>query len=609
MLIMEMIGMTLLLAAACVLVGNLTCGVLGLGSGLSLRIAAGFVTILALFQLTATPFMCLKGAFSALFAVFLVLFAVLLLLSVLYCLKHPVGFSGMSVFKNHTVFWVLAAVLICFQIFMCAHLQHTDDDDAFYITIAATALKNNVIFGFDPASGLLSTRFPFNYGLVGWELFLAFWSRLFAVPPAVLAHTVIQPFLIMLAYVSVYCVAGRIVKRAAAVPCFMLVISAINLFGAYSAYTQASFLLTRIWQGKAVLVAIIFPILISVCMELYHHAGGENTGRFIFAALVMLAGCGASVMGDYLMPLLYVSVMLPLAFCIPLKTAFRSFPPLLLSMLPCAAYTVANLSVNNLANRSETVPDSYAHILREFCGPHYIFGILFLLSLAYVLKAGKKLPAALLCGSTVFLLLTLLNPLSASFFLHKPAFSPVYWRLFWLLPIYPAICFAVSDLVAKMKPLGSVFVLAGMLALLFFSGKYMFSKELFSTPKNSYKLPQDVLDLADGILKDSGGKSVSVFSPEDISAKLRQYDVRIVLIWPRRMYAQQDFSASEYQRLSRFYDTLYSEKTVGEQEVLLNMKEFGLQYLVMPDTGRDDYGGALKLIEKTDGYRVYRYGM
>lgn len=604
MLTAEITGITLLLAAICFLVGNTACGVLKLGDGFSLRIAAGFVCILAVFQISATPFMLFKGSFSALFILFIAILALLLISSLLYLRRKPFDFSGFSVFKIHTLIWILAIAAICFQVVMCALLQHTDDDDAFYITAAASALKSNVVCGFDPASGILSTAFPLRYGLVGWELLIAFLSKSFSFPPAVLAHSVIQPFLVIISYLAVFCFAKRIVKNKNALPFFMLTTATIYIFGSYSSYTQASFLLTRIWQGKAVMVSIIFPILTVVCIDLYSHINEKNAGRWIFASIVMLAGCGASVMGDYLMPLLYISAMLPLAFCIPFKKALKSFPPLLLSSLPCFIYMIANLCVENVSSSSEAPSTSYGFILSQFCGPHYLIAALFLLSLLYILISGKKLQRALFLGSTVFLALVFLNPASASFFLHKNAFLEVYWRLFWLLPIYFAIAYAASDLTAKIKSPGYVIALAGIISIIAFSGKYMFSNELFGVPQNDYKLPQNVLDIANSIERDSGGKKPAVFAPEDISAKLRQYDTNITLVWSRRSYVPQDFSDRDYKTLCHFYDSVYLNKNISSAELKSTMKKFSLTYLVV---SQDESLKGLDLIENVDGFKIYKY--
>ena len=43
---------------------------------------------------------------------------------------------------------------------------------------------------------------------------------------------------------------------------FVLIMSIINIYGNYSIRTTFSFLLFRIWQGKAVLCNIILPLLI-----------------------------------------------------------------------------------------------------------------------------------------------------------------------------------------------------------------------------------------------------------------------------------------------------------------------------------------------------------
>jgi hypothetical protein len=68
----------------------------------------------------------------------------------------------------------------------------------------------------------------------------------------------------------VYVEIGRILfrRRQEIIPIFMLVISALMLFGNVSIYTPATFFLTRTWQGKAMLTNLVFPMILWIFLWL-----------------------------------------------------------------------------------------------------------------------------------------------------------------------------------------------------------------------------------------------------------------------------------------------------------------------------------------------------
>jgi hypothetical protein len=446
------------------------------------------------------------------------------------------------------------------------------------------------------------------YGFVGWELLIAFWSKLFHIAPAVLAHTVIQPFLIILAYFAVYNIGKKVVKKQSAVVFFILTIAMMNLIGSCSGYTQAAFLLDRIWQGKSILVNIILPVLTAVCIELYRNIGKRISRLLIYASIVMLAGICASVMGDYLIPLLFSVLMLSFAFCIGFRATLKSIIPVMLALLPPVFY----LMLNFVNQKVYALPDiqntnNYISILKNFSGPHYVYVILLLLSLVYMFFRGDKIHKALFGYFSLLLILIFLNPLSGYYFLHKQTLSAVYWRLFWLLPIYPAIAFVVSDILSGMEKVEeSIFSLICLCFVFAYSGNYMYSADRFAKPENSYKLPQAAIDISNYIDKDSGEKDVCAIMPDALSPKIRQYDAKIAELW---------FRGSNYDnqetrdQISTLHSLLYSSGMVDGEAITQYMNKFDLKYIILPLNASITNDPQSEFILKVmlDQYNIYKY--
>ena len=81
----------------------------------------------------------------------------------------------------------------------------------------------------------------------------------------------------------------------------MIFISVVQIFSNYSVYTAGTFLLLRIWQGKAVLAGILLPAVAYMCARLMGRRQKglkvqESRGWPILFCL-LLAACLVSSMG------------------------------------------------------------------------------------------------------------------------------------------------------------------------------------------------------------------------------------------------------------------------------------------------------------------------
>lgn len=81
-----------------------------------------------------------------------------------------------------------------------------------------------------------------------------------------------------------------------------MLVSMVHLFSYYSIYTQGTFLLLRIWQGKAFLAAVLLPgIFYSVLCLNEKTAGKAERGLL---AVLALSACLVSSMGIMLAPMM-----------------------------------------------------------------------------------------------------------------------------------------------------------------------------------------------------------------------------------------------------------------------------------------------------------------
>ena len=86
---------------------------------------------------------------------------------------------------------VVAGILILFQLVVVVLYAHMDEDDAFYVGTATTAVETDSLYAYNPYTGAAYNVLPSRYILSPFPAFLAVTSRLCGgLHPAIVAHTV-----------------------------------------------------------------------------------------------------------------------------------------------------------------------------------------------------------------------------------------------------------------------------------------------------------------------------------------------------------------------------------------------------------------------------------
>ena len=259
----------------------------------------GQISMWALFQIIAVPMVYFRANFSLLFWVYTA--AMILLIAWAIWLYRKKDFhkpfeikTGVTRFfrdfrkKENLLFSIIliaALLVIAYQCCVYIFGMHLDEDDARWIAEANDALVKNKMLLHNPATGEYIGRFVGEMVkdvFSPWAFYIAWMSRLTAIKAVVIAHTVYPPVLLILSYCAYWEIGKQLFKGKQERAIFLLMVSVINLFFAGNPYTQSVFSLTRIWQGKAVIAAVIIPSLFLVCLMLWNsnkkavHAGNDS---------------------------------------------------------------------------------------------------------------------------------------------------------------------------------------------------------------------------------------------------------------------------------------------------------------------------------------------
>lgn len=267
-------------------------------NGTAINWGAGFIILWGLFEIIVLPLIYLKKSLNLLCMVYGGIIVLCMIVGVVRSRERiiPMVKQSISSIRSKALIGWGNVLLILGQAYIYLRYMHIDDDDAFYVGAAATAVSTNTIFSIDPYTGMEFAKLPSRYVLSPFFSFIAFLSRISGVHPAVVTHLVLAGILIVLSY-TIYALVGRKLfpDSSKLSEYFLFFVILIILFSGYTVYTQGTFTLVRIWQGKAVFCAVLVPMISYIMLHLA--SGRAFVADWCFLFLLMCACCLVSSMG------------------------------------------------------------------------------------------------------------------------------------------------------------------------------------------------------------------------------------------------------------------------------------------------------------------------
>ena len=299
----------------------------------------GQLLLWAAFQLIAVPMVFYRADFSTLFWVYTGAVVVLASVSTFVMRSqrgkrlHVKRGKNKTWWKTLSPFMIIAFLVIGYQMLVYIFGMHLDEDDARWIAEANDALVKNKMLLHNPATGEYIGRFVgemIKDVFSPWSMYFAWLSRATGIRAAVIAHTVYPPILLGLSYSAYYEIGCQLFadekggkSKAHERGIFLLMVSVINLFMAGNVYTQSVFTLTRIWQGKAVVAAVMIPAILAIILRVQQTTPqAEGSIRdWILLIFVGVSCCLFSGMGIAIGLLLLAIYGLYVVACMIVRTA------------------------------------------------------------------------------------------------------------------------------------------------------------------------------------------------------------------------------------------------------------------------------------------------
>lgn len=239
-----------------------------------LGIVIGYIYSFAVYEFLAIPMIFLKTDFTTLTNVWKFVMLISVCVTFVMILKNCFKIIINNVKKfidSPKKLLFLAILLIAIQAFIGFAFMHEDYDDSNFVAKATITFDTNTLYKYDD-KGVEYETLPSRHVLSPFPVFTASIAKILGTHPAIVAHTIFPPVFIVLAYIIYFLIGDILFKNDEKMKyVFLIFLSVIYIFGAYSAWSNFVFLLYRVWQGKALIANIIIPFIWLLFLKYIHN--------------------------------------------------------------------------------------------------------------------------------------------------------------------------------------------------------------------------------------------------------------------------------------------------------------------------------------------------
>lgn len=181
--------------------------------------------------------------------------------------------------REEGLLWLFVILLVGFQLFMAVTTTSFDGDDAYYVVQSVLTDETDTLYRIMPYTGL-STGMDLRHALAVFPIWIAYIARMSGVHATIVAHTVLPLVLIPVTY-WIYLEIGKKLLKCDKhkLPIYMIFICLMQIFGNVSIYTNATFFLTRTWQGKSLLANVVLPAIVWLILWIFDSENYDKEHR------------------------------------------------------------------------------------------------------------------------------------------------------------------------------------------------------------------------------------------------------------------------------------------------------------------------------------------
>lgn len=301
----------------------------------------GLISSWAVFQLLCVPMTLLKLPFHVLAWVYLGVMAGILVCYFIFAVKQERDFIKTTV-KSIPIEWsffvtagILGILVLLQTLIPVLSFTYIPADDASYIVQAVDNIRTDSLYQLNPYTGEVYETLVMKHALTSHSAYISFISWLLNVSPTIIAHTFYPFWLTPIAYGVYYLLGKELFRNGKSAVFFLIILSLVNIFGAYSHYSSSFPLLVLIYQGKAMLQVIVLPFVLWLIFQFTK----ERMGKYELILLLdcVIASCGLTMMGAGMTPLL---MCIAGGIQIVWNKLYKLIPYVIISCIPAMVYVL-----------------------------------------------------------------------------------------------------------------------------------------------------------------------------------------------------------------------------------------------------------------------------
>lgn len=303
----------------------------------------GQLILFAVLQMMAVPMILIHWKFSVLFwsycGIAIILFGIGLWRVIKKKARIQIQFPKLSAFELFLL--MVAVLLILWQVCNNIFGVHLDEDDARWLAQANDAIEYGDMMIRDHDTGDFIGQFIVRKDTSSpWPLMWAIMSRLLYTRPSIFAHSIYAPVELVLMYAVYWLIGCELINKTKSRLIFLLTVVLVNIFFGSTEYTQSTFALVRIWQGKATVAGVIIPLLIYLFICMNKKGKNSKALDWITVIIVDCAGCLMSGMGILLSA---VGIGIYGVYNIIAYQRWKNIPLFVLALVPSITFMLVNM--------------------------------------------------------------------------------------------------------------------------------------------------------------------------------------------------------------------------------------------------------------------------
>ncbi|HKM21836.1 MAG: hypothetical protein GX567_17880 [Clostridia bacterium] len=231
--------------------------------------------------------------------------------------------------KAEPVFFVGFVLLCLIQVILVVNAYNFTLDATYYVGNVAASVQTDTMNIYDPYTGMWQDHFEMRYFFATYSMNDAVMCRLTGLHALVQTKTIMTATIIILIQLLYYKIAQALFDGNRKSELLMLFFMTVANFAFISLYTPSNFLLTRTFEGKAIVGNLVLVAIVYLYMMLLQKHQSFQIWMMLF--LICFGATTISSSANMLVPATLSVLLIPLVF---IKKDWKIIPKYIICMLP-----------------------------------------------------------------------------------------------------------------------------------------------------------------------------------------------------------------------------------------------------------------------------------